>query len=391
MKNAIMNIVKNYPLARSVFNFLGNNALRALSIFVSIDPKMILFNSYGGKKYDDSPRAIYEYMIKDPRFKDFSFVWAFHNPEQFEIPVGTKIKTDNIHYFITALKSKYWITNSGIGRGLLFKKKENVYINTWHGTPLKLMGADIPGNQKNVKYGYDVQCAQGQYDIDVFSRAFCIPRGNFILSGLPRNDLLAFCSEEKKKLAKQKLGLDLSKKTILYAPTFREYERDSRLNCILKPPINLNRWKEELGSEFQVLIRCHYEVNRLFANNIDGLFSIDVSNYPELNDLMIASDLLITDYSSIMFDYSILSRPIIIFAYDYDTYEKKRGMYFDLSKALPGGKITESELLSLIKKEPCSESVDIVNAFRSKYVTEYGHGTKKTVEKIYQLMNRASC
>ena len=154
----------------------------------------------------------------------------------------------------------------------------------------------------------------------------CVPYENYLLSGYPRNDPLAKANEETKREMRRKIGIPVDKIVLLYAPTFREYERDASLNCVLKPPVSFKKWREQLGNEYQILMRCHYEVTKLFSDEIDGEFVIDVSDYPTLNELMIASDALITDYSSIMFDYSILDRPIYIFAYDYDEYEAKRGI-----------------------------------------------------------------
>lgn len=386
MKTFLMNIVKHYPGIRIVYNTCGNLLIRFIGLFVSTDPKLILMNSFGGKKYDDSPKEIFEMMKKDPRFRDYKIVWAFHDPSKFNIEGAEVIKTDNLHYFITALKAKCWITNSGVGRGLSFKKKNTVYINTWHGTPLKLMGQDSPEGKKDVKYGFDLQCAQSEFEARTFSHAFCVPYENYLLSGYPRNDPLAKANEETKREMRRKIGISVDKIVLLYAPTFREYERDASLNCVLKPPVSFKKWREQLGNEYQILMRCHYEVTKLFSDEIDGEFVIDVSDYPTLNELMIASDALITDYSSIMFDYSILDRPIYIFAYDYDEYKAKRGMYFDIRKELPGGDVSEDELLNIIKTVPENDALQQVRTFRSKYVTAYGHATADVLEATCKLL-----
>lgn len=386
MKILIMNLVKQYPLLRKIYRTCGNTFFRFIGLFIKIDPKLILMNSFGGKKYDDSPKELYEMMKRDPRFASYHFVWAFHEPEKFLIDGAEIIKTDNLHYFTTAMKAKCWITNSGIGRGLSFKKKETLYINTWHGTPLKLMGQDSPGAKPGVKYGYDLQCAQSEFEAKVFHKAFNIPYENFLVRGLPRNDILAHVDDMQRTLMKRKLELPENKKILLYAPTFREYERDESHNCVIRPPVDFSKWKQQLGENYVILLRLHYEVKEMLTSEIDGEFVIDVSDYPTLNDLMIASDALITDYSSIMFDYSILDRPIFIFAYDYETYKKKRGMYFDIREELTGGTINEDELIKLIKECNVEENVNKVRCFRDKYVTEYGHATKATVDAIHRLL-----
>lgn len=390
MKDELMKIVKTSSEIKKVYNKVGSGLLRFVGLFVSQDDKLILINSFGGKKYDDSPKAIYEYLQKDPRFKGYRFVWAFHEPEKFDVPGAEVIKTDNLHYFLTAMKARVWITNSGIERGLSFKKKETVYINTWHGTPIKYMGSDeykISPEQMPV-CKYDRQNAQSKFEADIFSRVFNIPYERMLVCGYPRNDVLINNDEETQRKYKEKLGIPTDKKVILYAPTFREYERDSARNCVLKPPIDFDKWKAELGNEYVVLMRCHYEVTKLLDVGIDGDFVRDVSAYPTLNALMLASNMLVSDYSSIIYDYAILDRPIVVYTYDFDTYKEKRGMYVDVREELLGGSITEDELLRVIKDIDEEAAVEMVRKFRGKYVTAYGYATEGTVNALWELLQK---
>lgn len=386
MKKILMNYIKYFKGIQRIYRICGSIFLRIVGIFVPINKKLILFNSFGGKKYDDSPKVVFEYMSHDERFKEYEFVWAFHEPEKYHVENARIIKTDNLRYFITALSARCWVTNSAIERGLKFKKKHTLYVNTWHGTPIKLMGADEQGKEasKVPKRNYDIQTAQSKYEADVFSRVFNVDYENFIICGLPRNDALFKADDKQKTSYREKMGIPLNKKVILYAPTFREYARDKNLNCVLKPPIDFKHWKEVLGDEYIILIRAHYEVSRILNSDIDNDFVYDVSEYPVLNELIIASDMLISDYSSIMFDYSILNRPIFLYTYDYDEYSAQRGMYFDVRESLPGGSISEDELLQLIR----NGNYDYLRLeeFRKKYVSEYGTATEQLVNKIYESL-----
>lgn len=132
--------------------------MNTLKLFVKTDDKLILFNSFAGRKYDDSPKAIYEEMKKDPRFKDYRLVWAFHQPEKYDAP--QKIKTDSLTYFKTALAARVWVTNSSVERGLNFTGKRTLYFNTWHGTPMKKMRSDIN------KDSYDANAVDGESKIN---------------------------------------------------------------------------------------------------------------------------------------------------------------------------------------------------------------------------------
>ena len=384
-KDYMMNVIKQYGWLRAIYSSVGSVLLKTIGVFVKTDNRLILFNSFGGKKYDDSPKEIYEAMRSDDRFRGYKFVWAFHKPEQFDIPGASIIKTDNLKYFLTAIKATCWVTNSSIERGLSFKKRNTIYVNTWHGTPLKKMGNDQIASGRKLCYKFDLQCAQSEYEAKIFSKAFNIPLDKFLISGLPRNDILANITDSFSRQIKGKIGLPRDKKVILYAPTFREYERDEKHNCVLRPPVDFNTWKRVLGEDFIVLLRLHYEVKKALVDSIDGYFVRDVSDYPRLNDLMISSDLLVTDYSSIMFDYSILNKPIFIYAYDFDEYNKKRGMYFDVRKDLPG-EIEENKLLHLIKKYDDEDNIKKVAQFRKKYVTAYGNATTDTLNAIYEML-----
>lgn len=386
MKKTLENIIKSSKQIKAIYTMLGSFAIRTIGLFVKTDDRLILFNSFGGKKYDDSPKALFEYMLKDSRFNDYSFVWAFHSPERFTIERAETVKTDTFKYFITALKAKCWVTNSGIERGLNFKKKQTVYLNTWHGTPLKLMGRDVPGESEEFRLNHDIQCSQSKYETEIFSRVFGLKKECFAEVGLPRNDELAKATEKRQAELKEALGIPKEKKVILYAPTYREYDRDDSLNCIQQVQLNLDKWKQRLGQEWVLLLRLHYEVAKAVGDVADGKFAIDVSQHESINDLMIASDILITDYSSIMFDYAILSKPIYIYAYDYDEYSKRRGLYFDVRKELCGGSITEDELIKTISDGSRKERLKEVEKFKTKYVTHYGNATETVVNIIKEKL-----
>lgn len=386
MKKFLMSIVKYCKPIYVFYYYVGSFLLNVLKIFVRSQDNLILFVSFGGKKFDDSPKAIYEAMLKDKRFQDFEFVWAFQNPEKFSLPRGRIIKTDTFQYFVTAIKARCWITNSSIERGLGFTGKKTFFYNTWHGTPIKKMGTDIDDTNTSFRskntWNMDVLTCQGKYEAEIFSRVFEIEAGKCIVCGLPRNDVLANVSSEQKKEIRDKLGIPEDKKAILYAPTFREYEKNESLKCIFQAPLSFSKWKEKLGEEYVVLLRVHYEALQDMDLSGQKGFVYDVSSYPYLNDLMIASDLLISDYSSIFFDYAILEQPMICYTYDYEEYTKNRGMYFDIRKELPGGSVTEEQLLALVKSFPKEEVLNQVRAFRDKYVECYGKATETSLNII---------
>ena len=311
MKKTVVSLVKYFGLIYNLYFYICSGFINILRHFVKSDDKLILFNSFGGKKYDDSPRAIYETMLSDKRFNNYKFIWAFHEPKNFSVPGAEKVKTDTFTYFKIALKARCWITNSSIERDLNFKGKKTFYFNTWHGTPIKYMGMDVSSSNKSFtgkgQHKFDEMTSQSEYETNIFSRVFNIPRERFLMCGLPRNDRLTKYTESEKSVIRKKFNVPEGKKIILYAPTFREYERDNTFGCILSPPVDLEKWERALGDKYCLLFRAHYEVVKIM-NMKENDFIKDVSNYPELNDLMIATDILISDYSSIFFDFSIMDK-----------------------------------------------------------------------------------
>ena len=386
----LINRVKYSRTLYSLYYHICSSIMRLAKFFVRTDDKLIVFVSFGGKKYDDSPRCIYEGILSDKRFDDYKLVWAFLNPGEHTIPRGEIIRIDSVKYFKTLLRARCWVTNSGVERGLSFSGKHTFYLNTWHGTALKKMGTDIGSHTKSFhskskSSKVDIMLAQGQYDVDLFSRVFRIDPHRFRITGLPRNDELVKNDNPAVIMSiRHKLGIPDNKKVILYAPTFREYTKDSHSNVIHNVPLSFSKLQDALGEECVLLVRAHYEVIKLFGVNEDS-FVRNVSSYPNLNELMLVSDLLVSDYSSIFFDYSILRRPMICYAYDYQEYQDKRGMYFDIREALHSFVKDEDNLIEEIKKVLASPDTYIsnVDSFRNRYVTEYGHATEKTLDIIY--------
>lgn len=382
MKQKLVNFLKYNKVAYAVYYRVMSFCMNVLKLFIKTDDKLILFNSFAGRKYDDSPKAIFEEMRKDPRFKGYRLVWAFHQPEKYDAP--QKIKTDGLNYFKTALAARVWVTNSSVERGLNFTGKHTLYFNTWHGTPMKKMGADI--DLGNTSFGakgrnhFDVMMSQGHFETDIFFRSFGIPKEKFLEAGLPRNDILANYTVEQRQAIRSRLGIKQDQTVILYCPTFREYDKDESLGVVMAPPMDLKKWERELGEGYVLLMRAHYEVSKVM-NIEENSFVRNMTDYPDLNDLYIAADILISDYSSVFFDYSITGKPMLHFCYDYDKYSSKRGMYFDIREKISGG-INEDQVIEFIK------SIDIITErkktvlFRDEFVNFYGSAANAAVDCI---------
>ena len=376
-------VLKHNQIVNKIFRNIASFGVRAIGIFTPIDNKSIIFSGHS-RKYNDSPRAIYECMIKDSRFSDYTFYWALDNPEEANIPGDCiKVIPDTFTYFKTALKCKYWITCVNIERSLNFKRKNNIYLNTWHGIPIKTIG-NLASGRKDYDFSYvDYFCVSSEYEEDIYKKAFNINDNQLLKSGLPRNDELYNVSIDEIKEIKNKLDLPEDKKIVLYAPTWRD-SNDSGKSYVLKPPIDFSKWKEKLGDEYVLLLRTHPYTNTLLGVEFND-FVRDYSNYSCINDLLKVADILISDYSATIFDYSILGRPIICFAYDYDEYSKERGFLIDLKEEMPWAMCyTEEEVLDKITNIDEKQDDKQASMFAQKYVSYGGNAVEKCIKAIFE-------
>lgn len=327
-----MQKIKNYIKNSLFFSYIYKLIFSSLYFIMdhSLEKKKkIIFVSFSGRQYSDSPKVLFEQIKKREEFQDFEFIWAFNDPNKFKDIDGARIVNINsVSYLKELFSSQVWISNASIEKLVPYKPKGIFYLNTWHGVPLKKIGADEKQASPLIKNWYkkvqfDLLVACSDYDETIFKHIF--PNHNKIIkSGLPRNFEL-FYSTEKVKLVKEEFlktyQLDSTKRLILYAPTFRETGSDE-VNEILVGNI-----LPKEADNCYLLVRTHYfeKLNTVYQN------VIDVSEY-DLTKLMNLSDCLITDYSSLMFDYALLRKPIYLYCYDYDNYFSTRGLYIDIRK-----------------------------------------------------------
>lgn len=387
---------------------------------VKVNPKMAIFGSYNGRSYVCSPKAVYEYMISDESYANWNFVWFFDHPEKYsfleENPNTKVVKRGSAECERYLHEAKYWVFNFRAVDNWV-PTKEQIYIQCWHGTPLKRLGYDITNSDNAMnsvgeirqKYRSDTErfsymVSPCEFVTEKFSSAWHLKelgKGDAILEiGYPRNDFLRSFTAEDVVRVKKALGLSADetkgKKLILYAPTWRDNQHDAEKGYTYDNPVDFDYLKKELEDEYIILFRAHYLVADKFDfAKYDG-FVVNVSDYDDINELYIIADILVTDYSSVFFDYGILERPMLFFMYDMENYrDEMRGFYFDVSE-LPGPIFkTEKEFVECIKaaigpEGPGGESKDSTNfdikrirAFNDKYNTwNDGKSAKHLVERV---------
>ena len=370
--------------------------------FVKVDKHLVYFQTFSGRGYSDSPKAMYEYMLDDPEYRDYRFVWSFREPEKYSFLRNER--TDIVRFRSKAdnralRKAKYWIANY---RMLDYQhpRGEPVYVQCWHGTPLKRLGYDISISDNSMnsleeirsKYRTDAKkfsylISPSPFTTEKFASAWDLVRTNqmhkIIEEGYPRNDRLINTTAEERKEIRKSLGVD-DKKVILYAPTWRDNQHSSGEGYTYKTEVDFDKLKTELGDEYVILFRAHYLVANSFDFKRYRGFVEDVSSYSDINDLYIAADILVTDYSSVFFDYANLRKPVIFYMYDLEEYANElRGFYISLEE-LPGPIVRNEG--SLVKEVQACEGWnpdEKYEAFCCKYnPKDDGHASERVLARI---------
>lgn len=306
-------------------------------------------------------------MLQDTRFKNFTFVWCFINTKPYQSLLQdprTRLVMHSSHeYFHAYTRAKYWVVNSMIPLQIA-KRRQQVMVQTWHGTPLKRLRGDIvEGTQATLNTHDDVvtknRLDSQRYDYFItpsphttknFVSAFALPveqRPRLILeTGYPRNDYLHAYAAVEPEAIRRKLGVPEGKKVVLYAPTWRDDQYNPELGYVYEPPIDFTELRADLGDEYVVLFRAHYFIADTYDFSRHEGFVYNVSSVDDINELYLISDVLVTDYSSVLFDFANLRRPMIFYMYDKDHYQKElRGFYF-APEELPGEIVTTQKQLT---------------------------------------------
>lgn len=355
--------------------------------FFKIQDKIVF--ECGRGLIDGNPKAIYEYML-DIKQKKYKLIWLV------EKGTDTTVLRDGDYVYYHTIKScyhlataKYWIRSQSMG-SLLKKRKGQVYIQLWHGNgAMKYVEYDITNAKERpvLKHAseWDYYIANDELDASHMITGVGYDKKIEILGMACLDTTLKLANDSKfKQELLTKLSIEKkakNKKLIFYAPTFRDFDLEK--NIIKVPLEKLSKLKDYL-----ILVRLH----PLVRTKVDPIIfkndnMINVCNYPDASDILAISDILITDYSSIFYQFSPLNRPIIFYAYDYDEYKKLRGgFYLDFQKDLPGEVCyTEDELVDVLSniEEVTKKYQTKLKQFNSKYnYLADGNASKRFTDKL---------
>jgi CDP-glycerol glycerophosphotransferase (TagB/SpsB family)/glycosyltransferase involved in cell wall biosynthesis len=354
-----------------------------------VDDRLAVFAAYWNGGYACNPAAI-EAKVRQfaPHIRT---VWVTTEEHAQTLPEGVRRIDPGSPAFWTVLaRARYLVNNVNFPHRWV-KRPGQVHLQTHHGTPLKKMGLDLqdhPAAGGGVDFGrllqrvdrWDYSLSASRHSTLVWERVY--PAGYTTLEyGYPRNDIFQRATAEDVLRARARLGIPPGSTAFLYAPTFRDYRRGHR------PRLDLARVCGALGPGFTLLVRHHYL--RDAAPALDPLPDrvLDVSDHPSVEQLCLASDALITDYSSLMFDYANLDRPIVVFADDWEIYRAARGVCLDLL-AFPPGPVaaSEDELIGVMTSSAWhgSQSAELRAAFRARFCPyDDGRAAERVVRRVF--------
>ena len=382
-----MSKIKDY-----IYCFIAYYLTRLYAWIIPENKNRFLFYSMGGNNYGDSVKCLSDYIEKN--YEKAQIIWAFSKYYYDKVDCDhKKVIYGSFRYYYYVISSKYYITNC-YAPLMMIKRKGQIMMQTWHGTALKRIGYDGQGGDHNrfVDFIRPNTYKAGARDIDffvsgssfmtsVYHRALKYPK-EIMEIGTPRNDIFFQNRPDVFQRVKVWAHVDSQIKLILYTPTFRPdfsfkyYDVDL---CAIK------HYYEELTKEnYVVLVRLHPRMMSKSAE-VDNLFVkegiVNVTLYPDIQDLLYAADVLVTDYSSTMFDFMLSMKPVILYTPDKETYN--RGFYFDIDELPFIIANNNAELLKALQNFESNEYVRKVNQFLERIGNaETGHAT----ESAYQLL-----
>ncbi|MCB5953552.1 CDP-glycerol glycerophosphotransferase family protein [Enterococcus sp. CWB-B31] len=371
---------------------------------VSIDEYLILYETRDGQSIVDSPLALFIELAKNPDYRNMKHIWVIDDEQLIEknsIPIELRSQVKfvirntpkYIHYL---LQAKYLITNSTF-QSFFSKKEGQVYLNTWHGTPLKYMGFDISGNpshSQNVLRNLlmtDFILSPNSHTTNIFAHSYKLKgiyNGTVLETGYPRIDFFKKADNDEyfRQLKKDNLIFDRSLPTILYMPTWRGESIKNPTNDIEQLIHEMELLTSQFHGRYNVFLKVHpYMYNSICKN--ERIKKQLVPDYWEPNYILSITDVLITDFSSSFVDFLITSKPIIFYVWDMELYEQHRGTYWKMDE-LPGDCVfTVREMIQAVNNlELCeSKHVSKYREFVDELVPyEDGNVSKRIIERVFK-------
>jgi len=353
-----------------------------------IDRRLAVYSIYWGRGYGCNPAAIYEQARE--LAPEIHGVWVVERERAAQMPPGVDFVIEGSLRYFRALARGNWFFNNVNFPDHMVKRTSTIHVQTHHGTPLKSMGVDCipyPLAAGDTQFGdllrrsdrWDFSLSSNWYSTEVWERAYPCSFESLDY-GYPRNDVLTNATPTDIQKIRASLGLEPHQYVVLYAPTHRDYWKGYR------DLLDLEALADHIGGNAVILKRAHhfYADDPGTAESSDRV--IDVSEHPRVEELYLAADVLVTDYSSVMFDFGVLNRPIVVFAPDWEAYRSTRGTYFDLLAEPPGAVARSAdELFRLFAdgRVDTAETRAALAMFRQKFcVFDDGRAAERVIRRV---------
>lgn len=350
-----------------------------------LDEHLVVFDAFQGRQFTCSPKALYREMLSDPAYQDYRFIWALTEEAEAKNPLPDPrtqvVRYNSRAHKLACARAKYIVTNS-MPLGFFQLREGQELIETWHGTPLKRLGCDIAVDSNRINTAEEIHnryrervrnvtamLSPSDFYTEKLTSAFDLKGAGrqvrMIQQGYPRNDFLSRYTQADVDAMKARLGVPEDKKVILYAPTFRDNQKlDKAYSYGFTLEMDFDHLLETLGDDYVILFRPHYFVASQFDFGKYAGRVFNVADVDDVNDVYIISDMLITDYSSVFFDYAILQRPILLYMYDLELYQGQlRDFYIDL-KELPFPIVQTQEALEEAILDQFDGGFRVTDAYR---------------------------
>src|SRR5581483_6991504 len=350
-----------------------------------MDEHLAVYAAYWYRGYACNPAAIYRKMRElAPAVRG---VWVVSSRERaLELPPEVPYVVEGTPAYYRAMATAKYLVNNVNFPHTMSKRPGSVHVQTQHGTPLKTLGLDLrdhPEAAAGMDFDrllehvarWDYLVSPNPHSTEVFSRVY--PGSYEILeTGYPRNDRFAHPDPDEIARLRRELDIPEGSTAVLYTPTHREQ------HAAYVPQLDVDALAAELGPSYTLLVRAHYFYDG--GAGAEGSGNVrDVSAYPVIEDLCLAADVLVTDYSSLMFDYAVLDRPVVVYAPDWEDYQRVRGVTFDVLANPPGAVArTQAELTRVLREAP--DTSELRAAFRARFCPyDDGRAAERVVRRVF--------
>ncbi len=393
---SIIKIVKRNSILRyysyTIRRIIYHACLSINAIFYNVDKNKVLFSNFHGKGFGCNPRAIAEELHK--RRPELDLVWLCEDSDvKRSLPSYVRpVKPETLSYFYEISTSGTWVYNVQIASGMV-KRKGQMYIQTSHGdrTPKKVYYLNVGKKESDHKHAVtndilDYGIVGSVSGESVFREAMGY-KGKLLQFGCPRNDCLINKSAERVSLIRRQLNIPEDTKLLLYAPTFRQGKE--QLKCELQIDKVLDVLERKTSKKWICLLRSHFHTETLEIDKINETRYVNVSKFPDMADLLLISDMLITDYSSSSGDFCLTGKPIVLFIDEKETYS--RSLLFDIDETPYMVAHNQKELESIVSEldaEKARKNDEELIQFWGIYET--GYSSSKVVDVIISHIDSAN-